>query len=216
MANGCYYCVPHPLHLLRSDEELSRTNLRIKKHSQLYNALLDHMLQENVRYLALSVPDCVPHYFRKLRKEEKFWKKIPPDYVENVEALLAQGQGAGFTKILVVNSRNSTAEMIDAFDKYESVLLSLFVQSVQQRNPTSRLLYEMVGEDPVHGVGTFAECETFNCCFRSLVVKMTEVKKSGKKLDVQLTLHTRRHLCHSKHPQIDVITKWFNCYSAEY
>ena len=139
-----YYCVL----TLMDDAEHSanHTDLsrRIKLGSCLYRTLLDYMTSMNTEYVGLSVPVSDPEWYQP--KCAKFVDRFPKEYVDEVEALLAQG-GC----VLTLNKRKSddvSLFRVTSEKDFTRVLLSLFVQSVQQRNRHAGMLYAMVNISP--------------------------------------------------------------------
>ena len=68
MASGCYYCVPHPLPLLKSELDLVDTGLRMDKRSTLAKLIVRYMNEERTRYVSLSTPNQSPRSFDKSAK----------------------------------------------------------------------------------------------------------------------------------------------------
>ncbi|GFR75992.1 hypothetical protein ElyMa_005789400 [Elysia marginata] len=214
MASGYYYCVPHPLPLLKSHDELVDTGLKINAHSNLFRVLLRWMNDECTRLAALSTPTQKPKSFD--RSAKPLASRLPAEYVDDLEALLSQAKSP---RVLVVALKDGpTTALVDATKRYESVALSFFVQSVQQINPTAGILYEMIGQPPAHGKGTFVDCETSNCCFRHVVVRLVEANKRDGSTHT-LALNVRPHECSSNNPgkyPVDTMMKWLQCSPVDY
>ena len=185
---------------------LTDISRRIIPGSSLHKALCKYMTSTGSRYVGLSVPSTYPRNYS--REKGKFWKKFPTDYVDEVESLLAQGSPR---YVLNINRIKDTAQLVqvESEETYNRVLLSLFVQSVQQINPTSRLLYSMVNVKPLHGLGVFISCETNQCCFRYLVAKVH--RPSYSESDIDIRLYVRDHVHHNSLLDLSVISKWMNC-----
>lgn len=184
-------------------------NRKIRRGSALYKALRNYMVSNDVTCVGLSVPSTHPSTYVK-GVAEKFWMRFPEAYVDEVDSLLAQGRSRC---ALNINVKLGTADVIRVKSEnvYNSVLLSLFVQSVQQLNPTSRVLYSMVNVKPMHGVGVFVSCETNQCCFRYLAAKLHPSTTTDDSGQSDVRLYVREHVKHDSLLDLRVITKWMNC-----
>ena len=197
-----------------SDEGLTSINRRVTPGTELHSILTDYMTSAGATYVALAVPQTSPETYSK-HKTDFFSEKFPDEYVREVEGLLAQDPASG--AVLILNLLRETAEVfrVKTLKDYHRVLLSLFVQSVQQINPTSRILFEMKDLAPSFGVGKFVSCETNQCCFRYLTAKLcckggrTGAQTGGQ----EVRLYVRDHVHHNSLLDLSVISKWM---SAEY
>ena len=183
--------------------DLSR---RIKLGSCLYRTLLDYMTSMNTEYVGLSVPVSDPEWYQP--KCAKFVDRFPKEYVDEVEALLAQG-GC----VLTLNKRKSddvSLFRVTSEKDFTRVLLSLFVQSVQQRNRHAGMLYAMVNISP--SLKNSKRCvfvsETNQCCFRHLTAKIVYKNRA---IPPDIRLYVRSHIQHDTLLDLGVITKWFDC-----
>lgn len=215
MASGCYYCVPHPLPLLKSELDLVDTGLRMDKRSTLAKLIVRYMNEERTRYVSLSTPNQSPRSFDKSAKS--LIDKFPEEYVHDLEGLLNQSK---VPRVLVVSLKDGSATtLVNATTKYDSVVLSFFTQSVQQRNPTAGILYEMIGRPPPRKKGVFLDCETLNCCFRHSVVRLIDAERHDS-LSYALALDVRFHQCvNNMDPEkipVDTMMKWFRCSPVDY
>lgn len=188
-----------------NDDGLTDIYRKITPGSELHNVLCKYMLTNRVNYVALMVPSSRPTSFIN-RHMSRFSDRFPKEYVDDLDVLLAQGRSC--PRVLVINHKNQEARMIEitSEETYYSVLFSMFVQSVQQINPTSRMLYLMIGMQPKFGLGKFVDSETNQCCFRYLVFKKKVIRG-----DVVIKVYVRDHVHHKSLLDLSSVSKWFNC-----
>lgn len=166
--------------------------------SCLHNVICTYMKTHRLTYIALSVPSSRPAFFNAAKA--KFCDKFPKEYVNELDSLFSQS-----AKVLIINRKKRDAKIVEVNSEktYNEALLSIFVQSVQQINPTSRLLYAMVGLKPRFGLGKFVASETNQCCFKNLVIKL---KCSG-----ELRVYVRDHINHKTLLVLNAVSKWLDC-----
>ena len=208
---NCYFCVlvPYPQRD-NNDEGLSNIYKTIPVgKNNLYKVLVDYMIENNTRYIGLYVPRARPEYFKK-DLSLPFHKRFPESYVHDFESLIAQSDPN--ISILCVYPYKSMCEikkLKNNKDSYESALLSFFIQSVHQINPTSRILYEMQGFPPKYGCGKFITSDTNQCCFKKLVAKMVS-RPSPDYIanNVELILMVEDHVKHTEMLNVATLNKW--------
>lgn len=179
---------------------------RIAPGSDLHNVLCKYMLTHGVEYVALSVPSVRPWKYID-KPMPRFSQRFPEDYVDNLDSLLAQGD----PRVLIINHKSRSARVVkvDSLKAYNSTLLSMFVQSLQQINRKSRILYHMVGVTPPYGIGKFVLAETYQCCFRNLVCKLKVTRG-----EFEVRLYVRGHVHHTSLLDLSSVSKWLNCEPA--
>lgn len=186
---------------------------RIKPGCALHKALKRYMKVTGSSCVGLSVPTTYPGTYVK-GECATFWRRFPIEYVDELEALLAQGS---LRCVLTINNKRETADVLQVatIDDFNRTLLSLFVQSVQQINPTSRVLYSMVNLKPIHGLGVFVSCETNQCCFKYLAAKIHATTDDSDGSHIRL--YVRDHVHHNSLLDLSVVNKWMSCeYHALY
>ena len=178
---------------------------KVAPGTHLHSVLCEYMLTRGLEFVALTVPTVRPSEF-VVKNLSRFSQKFPQEYTDNLDALLAQG--GDDPRVLVINCQSKSAQLVkvDSLQKYNETLLSLFVQSLQQINKTSRVLYRMVGQVPKHGLGKFVSSETNQCCFKNLVCKL-KANRGG----FEIKLYVRGHLNHNSLLDLSTVSKWFNC-----
>ena len=178
---------------------------RVTPGSDLHNTICEYMLNHGLKYVALSVPTTRPTFY-KTGNIHNFGDRFPKDYVDDLDSLLAQGN-----QVLSINRKKKEAKRIQVLsqEKYNQVLLSIFVQSVQQINPTSRILYRMNGLKPRFGLGKFASSDTNQCCFKNLVLRL---KVTCGMLEIRM--YVSEHINHNSLLVLSAVSKWFNCEPA--
>ena len=190
-------------------------NIPIGK-SNVYKPLVDYMVKNNSRYVALNSPQTRPEFFKK-DLSIPFHKKFPDRYVHEFESLLAQSDPKG--SILCVSPFKNKCEIIkikSSKENYDSGLLSFFIQSIQQINPTSNLLYEMLEVHPKHRSGTFVTSDTNHCCFKKLIVKMARRPTTDySSNNIELILMVQDHVNHSGLLNMSALNKWL-CWEDEH
>lgn len=201
-----YYCVITEMPLQESDTGLTDIYRKVVPGSDIHRVLCKFMLTRKLKYVGLSAPSARPTSFMN-NQQPKFHDRFPQEYVRDVDTLL--GQGGGVPKVLVINHHTKKARTVKVNDRktYDQVILSMFVQSVQQLNRTSRLLYRMVNLPPKFGIGTFVSSETTHCCFKNLVAKL----KINTRSEFEIKFYVRDHVNHSGQVDLSSVSKWFNC-----
>lgn len=204
-----YYCVITEMPFQESDAGLSDIYRTAVQGSDMHSVLCEFMLTRGLKYVGLSAPSARPKSFLK-KPQPRFHERFPKEYVRDVDTLL--GQGGTVPKVLVINYRPKKAWAVKVTDEqtYNQVILSMFVQSVQQLNRTSRLLYSMVDLAPMYGMGTFVSSETTQCCFKNLVAKL----KTNVRGEFEIKFYVRDHVSHSGLVDLSSVSKWFNCETA--
>lgn len=205
MAYDTYYSVVIPLPYKQNSDDLTDLYRQIVRGSDLHNALCEYMLTHKLTYVALSVPTSRPTFFNT-GITPRFCDKFPKEYVDDLDTLLAQSN-----RVLTINRGMKKAKMVEVYSEktYNEALLSMFIQSVQQINPTSRLLYSMVGLEPKFGLGKFVSSETNQCCFKYLVFKLKVTRGS-----FVIRVYVRSHVNHTSLLVLSAVSKWFNCEPA--
>ena len=195
-----------PLPFKKDSDGLTDLYRRIIPGSDLHNVICQYMLTRGLTYVALSVPSSRPTFFNT-SNTPKFSDRFPKEYVDDLDSLLAQDN-----RVLSINRKTKEAEMIKVYSEktYNEALLSMFVQSVQQINPTSQLLYLMVGLKPRFGRGRFVSSETNQCCFKNLVLKLKVTSRGS----FDIRVFVREHVNHTDLLVLSSLSKWMNCEPA--
>lgn len=201
-----YYCVITQMPFQRTDDGLTDIYRKAVTGSDIHRVLCGYMQKRGIKYVGLSTPKVRPTSFI-VQKMPRFYNRFPEEYVREVDTLL--GQGGNVPEALVINHETNKARTVkvSSLKMYNSVLLSLFVQSVQQVNQTSRILYRMVGLVPEHGLGKFISSETTQCCFQNLVAKLNSTNRG----EFEIKFFVRDHIRHNSPFDHSSVSKWFNC-----
>lgn len=201
-----YYCVITEMPFQESDVGLSDVYRKAVPGSDVYRVLRDFMLTRGLTYAGLSAPSERPTSYVD-KTLPRFQDRFPEGYVRDLDTLL--GQGGLVPEVLILNLRPTKATTVKVTEEatYNRVLLSMFVQSVQQLNRTSRILYKMVKLPPRFGVGTFVSSDTTQCCFKNLVAKL-KINTLG---EIDIKFYVRDHVTHKGLVDLSSISKWFNC-----
>ena len=181
--------------------------MTIPKNS-LHEALVPYMLYNNTRYVALLAPRAIPEFFNK-ELNIPFNKRFPDIYVHEFESLIAQSDIQ--KNIIHINPRDGRCkiEYISRDkDKYESALLSFFIQSVQEINPQSKILYDMAGISPKRRSKNITSSGTNHCCFKKIVVKMVSAPVDDTSNCIKLVLMIQDHVNHKKDLNVSALNKW--------
>jgi len=206
MSGDRYCCVPVPLYHRTDDDGLTNMYQRIKPGTALYKRLSTYMRETGVGYVRLAVPSTRPHSYDISKNLSQFSNRFPKDYVDEVEAMLAQYDPRG---VLCIVTSTNKADLVNvtSLDTYNSALKTLFFQSVQHINPTSPILYLMINQTPPPGKGRFVTSKLAHCCVKHLTVKLVP-QPSNKPCD--LRLYVMDHINHTSSLDFVTIGKWFN------
>jgi hypothetical protein len=204
-----YYCVITQMPFQESDAGLSDIYRRAVPGSDIHRVLCKFMLTRGLKYVGLTAPSARPSSYVD-KAVPNFHEHFPEDYSRDLDTLL--GHGGSVPTVLIINQRSKEATAVKVTDRdtYNRVLLSMFVQSVQQLNRTSRMLFRMVGLPPKFGMGTFVSSETTQCCFKNLVAKL----KTTPRGEFEINFFVKDHIHHSSLLDLSSIAKWFNSESA--
>lgn len=199
-----YYSMLIPLPEDGNEGGMTDISRRLIKESALHKTLSSYMASKGLRYVQLTHPRSRPSTY-DTKRGIPFLQRFPAEYVEEFEGMLAQSGD-----VIVINPVKHTAEVVHVLSDtvYNSALLSLFVQSIQQVNPTSRMLYSMVGRPPAHGVGRFVSSETSQCCFKYIIVGAQKGYRGVDEFD--LRLYVANHINHTCILDLESVAYWFS------